>query len=424
MRKIKTYIKAVFACLILTSFFPSCIEDEAVNPTPECAITAFSISDIKTTIHTFGYDGSDSTYTRTLSGSEVKFNIDQINGRIYNVDSLPNWVDITHVIPSITAYGNIYRKNSSDSIYYYLTSGKDSVDFTNPVELAVTGTDGVSFKKYTVTLSKSIADADSLVWTAADTTLSITGDFRTLVINDTVQVFQENDDVDFRSIQVFDNQFVGVDKDGFVKVSNDGVCWTQMMLPKVKTLLSADPYFLHGFDGESFVSTMDLVSWKKSGNTDVNKVPVANVSSVFFSSKTNENLMNVVLVGQTPNDPTHSVAWYKLSAPLDIVNQNWQYIGITSENSYALPYFSNMSNVFIYNGAINIIGDGYLYLSYDNGITWKRQTRFLMMPDDFDRSLPTQCVVAQDYIYLIQSGNGSRKARLWKGYINKLNPAK
>ena len=410
--------------MVLASSFTSCIEDESVEPTPECAITAFSISDIKTIIHTLGYDGGDSTYTRTLSGGEVKFNIDQINGRIYNIDSLPNWVDITHVVPSVTAFGSVYCKPDKDSLYYYLTSGKDSVDFTTPVNMLVTGTDGVSYKKYTVTISKSIADADSLIWTLADSALAVSGDFRTLVVNDTVRIFQANDDVDYRTVQVFGEWFVGVDADGNVKTSSDGIRWTQTALPKVTSLLSSDRYYLHGFNGSSFVSTSDLVSWEPSGMTDLGKVPTSKVSSVSYPSKTNENLMNVVLVGQTPEDTTHSVTWFKMSAPLDIVNQEWSYIGITSENSYGLPHFSNMSNIFMYNGAINIIGDGYLYLSHDNGITWKRQERFLIMPKDFDDSLPVQCVVAQDYVYLIQSGDGTRNGRMWKGYINKLNPAR
>lgn len=424
MKQIKKYITMALVTLVLIQIASSCIEDKSTDPTPECAITAFSISDIKTAIHTLGYKGSDSTYTKTLSGSEVKFNIDQINGRVYNIDSLPNWVDITRVVPTITAYGDIYAKTQKDSIYYYITSGSDSIDFTNPVEMVVTGYDGKSYKKYTVSINKSITDADSLIWNLTDSTLDLTGDFRTLVLNDTVQIFQDGCPVDYKSIQVFDNMFVGLDKSGIVNTSADGMVWTATTLPKVAYLLAVDSYYLHGFNGSSFVSTSDLITWKQSGNNNIDKIPTDKCSSVFFSSKTNSDQNNVVLVGQTPADTTHSVTWYKLSAYLDVVNQDWNYIGITSENNYALPLFSCMSNAFIYNKAIAIIGDGYLYLSYDNGITWKKQTEHLLLPHDFDASLPVQCVVAQDYVFLIQSGSATRKGRLWKGYINKLNPAK
>lgn len=424
MKHTKNYIKTVLSCLILASSVCSCIEDSDTVQTPECAITSFAIADIKTTIHTLGYDGSDSTYTRTLSGDDVSFNIDQINGRIYNIDSLPNWVDITHVIPTISTYGSVYAKLASDSLYYYVTSGSDSIDFTNPVEMLSVASDGTGYKKYIVTVSKAISDADSLIWMLADSTLSLTGEFKILARNDTIQLFQENDDVEFRSIQAFNNQFVGIGADGSVKTSLDGISWTTTELSRIKSLMATDSYYLYGFDGSMFLSTGDFLTWTKSGDSNISYVPQKNVSAVYYSSKSNSYQKNVVLVGQTPEDTTHSVVWYKLSSAVDLVNQDWSYIKITDDNDYALPYFSSMSNAFVYNGAINIIGDGYLYISHDNGITWKRQENYLMVPAGFDPALPTQCVVSNEYLYLVQSGDGTRSGKIWKGYINKLKPSK
>ena len=414
-------VQVVCCCLLMIALMCSCISgDDSTDPSPECAITAFSISDIKSTIHTTGYDGSDSTYTKTLSSSEVTFNIDQINGTITTVDSLPNWVDLAGVVPSITSYGYVYVEK--DSIYYYFTSGTDTVDFTTPRNFLVVGTDGVSAKKYKVTFNKSIADADSLLW-MEETVTEEKGNFRILARNDSVFCFTENDDTTilFSSVQMFNSKFYATDKEGYLCESSDGVNWSRTS-KTVDMLLAADKNYLYAYDGNSIIATSDLVNWTENGNSNMAKLPMRNVSAVAYSTKTNQTLQNVVMVGNAavPANEKYTYVWYKISSADETNNQKWGYINVSSDNSFGLPVFSQMSNVFNYRGYLYVIGDGYFYRSVDNGISWRKLTTKMLVPDDFVLDLPIQALAIDNYIYLMQSADDTQSGHIWIGRFNGL----
>ena len=145
----------------------SCIKDDDTTTSPECAIVSFSVGSIKSYVTTKKYDSegnaTDTIVQRTYSGSDIYFNIDQVNGRIYNVDSLPVWIDLSRVVPSYTCYGSLFGKVvEGDELFYHLTSGKDFIDFSKPVELVCVSTDGLSSKYYTVDIRKHVSATDTL----------------------------------------------------------------------------------------------------------------------------------------------------------------------------------------------------------------------------------------------------------------------
>ena len=79
----------ILATFVVAMFVASCIDDEETTGSPECAITAFTVADIPCyrTIKTSA--GADTVIKVSMSGGGIFFNIDQMNNRIYNVDSLP-----------------------------------------------------------------------------------------------------------------------------------------------------------------------------------------------------------------------------------------------------------------------------------------------------------------------------------------------
>ena len=91
--KMKNFLTTIGLCFVAACLATSCLKEEETVSSPECAITAFTVGDIKTAMTIQTADGSDSTVTRVLSGSSIHFNIDQLNGTIYSVDSLPRWVN-------------------------------------------------------------------------------------------------------------------------------------------------------------------------------------------------------------------------------------------------------------------------------------------------------------------------------------------
>lgn len=422
--KSKIYIgKIVCACLFTMAILSSCItsDDNNISSSPECAITAFSIADIKSEIHIQSYDGGDSTYTKTLSGSEVTFNIDQLNGLITTVDSLPNWVDLTEVTATVTSYGTLYVEKE-DNIYYLFSSGSDTLDFSRPRTFVVAAYDNESAKKYTVRFNKSVADADSLIWTE-EGEIDIQGKMKLFENNGLLYVFEENDQnlkVNFNSIQLFQSAFYGVDSEGFVCKSENGEDWERTAL-KAQTLLAADQYYLYGFDSTRIVATSDLKEWKENGSKNIQDLPTKNVSSVSYSSSTNHSLQNVVMIGNKDKETTeYTTVWYKLSAQEEANDQNWNYINVTPDNSFGLPLFNNMSNIFNYFGILYVIGDGWMYSSVDNGISWRKLTENILVPTNYNPSLPTYALTAGNQILLVQSGNDTEKGHLWTGHFNGL----
>lgn len=81
----------------------------------------------------------------------VKFVIDQVNGRIYNPDSLPFGTVIEKVVCTVT-YANglasieVTQDALPDSTYYWNLS--DSLDFSKPVKMVTTAYDGITKKTY------------------------------------------------------------------------------------------------------------------------------------------------------------------------------------------------------------------------------------------------------------------------------------
>ena len=163
----------------------ACMSDNDVTTTPECAIVNFSVGSITSPYVDKKYDSSgnatDTIVSRTIAGSEIFFNIDQVNGRIYNVDSLPNWVSLKAVVPSFRSYGNVYMLvDEENDLYYTLTSGADSIDFSKKVRLMCVSTDKTSSRFYDVEINKHATNTDTLEWRSVNTDFAVTGKSKAL----------------------------------------------------------------------------------------------------------------------------------------------------------------------------------------------------------------------------------------------------
>lgn len=450
-------ILVLLACQI--SLLCSCMGEKEVETTPECAILSMSVGDIKSMVTARFYraDGEpyDTVISRTIGGKGIYFNVDQLGGRIYATDSLPNWANLTKVCPSCTSYGNVYIKQYKDSLFYPLTSGKDSIDLTKPAELIAIATNGQSFKRYTFEINKSAGDIDTLVWSKvkpAETGNMVFGDdkptaLRSFCHRNTVYVFfrsvsdelmvsstrvgeyqnawhiakvqSAEGKIDGESIIMGANQFYALNTEGHICVSADGMLWTVASTKSFEQLMAVDDYYMYAMSEGKVYFSADMQSWTLQDVDEKERMPVCNKFVCSYPSRTNANINIGVILGKDANG--NAVSWYKVSAIDDDINQTWAYIQMTADNNYPMPNLDSMA-FFRYKDAlwltgISVISDvpyyWYLYRSDDNGISWRRQNGKYMMPDNINiQDGQITMVAAGDDIIIVQA-NGN----VWQGYI-------
>ena len=446
MRKYISIISFVITCFLFV-FVSSCIKDDEVENSPTCVITSISVNDITTYLTTKASDGTDSLYTRTISGSNIKFNIDQVNGRIYSIDSLPSWTNLKRVVASFSYVGELYAMWGADSIYYPISNGKDSLDLSTPLDLLVVATDGISSKHYTAVIYRYTANADSLLWTEPTYfDFQPTSNSKLIAANDQLYLFADEEGkptvrygdidgsawliypeltttathLDCQSVQYYNGKFYALDTDGTIYTSTDGVTWEATSTRTVQKLLAADRFYLYAFDGSQIIATADLNTWTANGNRHLDMLPEQYITSTAYDTRTNSNLQVNVMAGLTSQHVDNAVVWYKIAAKEQASNQQWDYITVSSENQYPLPALNHLA-IFHYNDALYALGgdNKTFYKSEDNGITWKQVTEYQFPPAALKANKPVSIAVSGDYIIMIQASDEGT-ATMWKGKINKL----
>ena len=422
----------------------SCISEDPVAVTAECAITSFSVGDITTVRHTLTAAGIDSTYSRTVGGSSVKFNIDQVNGRIYSIDSLPEWVDLRRVVPRIECSATLYTM--IDSVYYPIIGRGDSLDFTHPVDFLVVATDGVSMKHYTAVINLAAANPDSLMWTDIDaSTLGLTQDLNMITTEGHMYVFGTKDGqtqvatstdgqtwtapqplvvagggkVSPEGIITFGDHLYTTDNTGTILRTADGQTWSVASDRIVTRLLAADSYYLYAQAGDDIIATADLSQWQVETTAAANMLPTTWPSYMSYPARSNPNIKVDLIVGQADAVTDHAVVWYKVAADNNVTNQHWDYITVTSENVYPLPAIGNIT-AFHFDGAVYAIGgdNSKFYKSYDNGITWRAVTQYQFPPSQVAAGRKVCVNTSGQYIWMLQTGDDG-KPHIWRGKLNK-----
>ncbi len=110
--------------------------------------------------------------TRILDALDsVFFSIDLENGVIFNADSLPKGTKISALIPVMTfattptAVSIVMNEGKDDSkTVNYLTNSTDSIDFTKDVKVNVTAADGTNKFTYRIKVNVHEQYPDSMMW--------------------------------------------------------------------------------------------------------------------------------------------------------------------------------------------------------------------------------------------------------------------
>ena len=112
MKRILQVFCGLFASVLtLTSCLSS--SDNESTTYDDMAIKTFALGKLNRYLHTTSKAGTDSVYKSTFSATDQKMNIDQLNHRIWNADSLPVGTDGSRVVCTVTTKNNgfVYVKS-------------------------------------------------------------------------------------------------------------------------------------------------------------------------------------------------------------------------------------------------------------------------------------------------------------------------
>lgn len=380
--------------------FTSCLgdDDEDVTYYDDTAITAFSLGTLKRYHTTTASDGSDSTYTTSLTGSSYKFYIDQTNRRIYNPDSLPVGVDGKHVLCTITTKNggtvvlNLRNSAGADSLAYY--SSSDSIDFTNPVRVRIYSNSGKASREYTVSVNIHKQTGNEFSW-AKDSVAGLSNMLgRKLVENNgTLYLFgvQGGQTIAYRHTGSSWQRVEGVAAsalayqsvtamDGYLYMldgttlrrSADGASWATVSTPAITSLIGASPYKLYALTASGIASSKDGSTWTDEAlDTDASSLPNSGINFICRASKTNANTYQLVLIGT--RDGVARV-WSKIEENGDNAqNQPWFFYSDDDYNKKLLPETNRVVATSYNSGILALEGTGTtFYFSPDNALTWDK----------------------------------------------------
>lgn len=463
---------AAFTLLLATVFLmASCLEsDNDYTYTDDCAISSFSVTTAKQNTFVKTSDGlRDSLVVKELTLSNYKFYIDQINGKIYNPDSLPCGVDAKKLLCSVSNSSAglvVIKKEKSDSLDYF--SSTDSLDFSVDREVQVVSNSGLSVKKYTVHVNVHKEQADSFAWHAtpicaelktmqAIKTAAVNGKLILLGTDGNTTIVYTNNGTQWTKCEtnlghnlaadaykslVTKDDYVYISDGGNIVRTNDGKTWDIMgTATDVTRLVAASRYSLYGYatDGRLMTSKDNGATWAVAEIDDelslmpYDETTYASVEIEGYAKTDRVMLFGTRDAATYPNDKYLTI-WGKIDeAAENSENQPWAYYGVSADNNHAAPLLSGISAV-AYDGGVYMMGQEEgkapkFYKSLDNGITWREDTATVMLPTNFNENATNAITANGTYaltvdknksLWLVNASNGMT----WRGRINRLGWAK
>ncbi len=451
----------LYPLLLVMLGLTSCLDSDGdldVTLYPYASLRSISINDIMAKSTVTASDGSDSTVFRVVSGRDYPFEIDQANNLVYNADSLPMGSDITQVSINLSCDGVAYiYVDSLDS--YEMAASTDSLDFTEPIRLLITSTDGTYSREYKVSLNVHTVDPNQLYWNKMATMpLTSSTSLRMMVKENTLYLFGCDADgvlslatadvaapaiwatkslvnapaaVNMNSITLFAGSFYFV-ADGKLYGSSDGETWENIPCDKsLITLFAASDKSntMWAATDDSIVCASDVAAGFTAVQPLALNFPLYDISAIINPLRTNSNIDRYILIGRaTPDVQSQPQLWGKLST-----EEKWVEYQLPLGNPAKLcPQLTSLTIVPYDDKLYAIGGNGtsngeavdalsVIYVSRDNGLTWDASRKESL-------ALPAEVagIDAPFAAYADANGNiwlvtGGANGIVWRGRMNKLD---
>lgn len=446
--RLATYLSVLAMAFVALSC--SWDDDNEAN-TPYAYVKSFGIGDIKSEYPAFTDAGKDTSVVKTISGSSWKFTIDQVAGKIFNVDSLPFSTNLSKVAVEMTVEGiaSIYDTEADE---FELMSTSDSIDFTNPRILRITSLDGSYYMDYTVSVNAHKVDPDKMVWSKVTTPSGIVPE-RVVEFNDEILLFGNSSEVPM----LFSNTLDG--KAAWAPVEISGLpatvdfstvtpyCSLLCVLAEGDLYTSADARnwnctsqdngllaIVGASDDEPALWLASATSlYCSSDGEAVERVaelpadfPLYGISKASYPLSHNKNIVRYMLVGYSTSEKDGKPqVWSMLS------NENKWVKYDNAGNIYPCPALEGLAVLhyggFLYafggNGTVagsDVEAFSSFYISKDNGIVWKAsEDYYQVLPETLNGK--NVCFAAtvdsNNFMWIVTS---DAVAGAWRGIINRL----
>jgi len=306
------------AVIVSMAVLTSCLkddDDEAGSAYSDTAVTYFTLGTLNRYTHTTSSTGSDSIVKTSVTGSDYRMTIDQLNHRIYNVQELPTGTDVKHVICTITTKNSgvvALQSMVSDSLQWY--SAADSIDFSVPRTFRVYAGDGSGYRDYEVSLNVSGSKGTTFIWTHVGT----------VEMPDYLPCLEASADT------VIMTRNSGIDID-----------WKQEQLSDAEGLLPD-------------MSKTVIISWPYAPADDT-------------------DYMLMVGTPQQDDEPYMRV-WRKIAPHAG--GGQWVYMPFDDSNRYPLPRQERLAMAYYAGTVIAVGSDGIVRQSRDQGISWHTNSTY------------------------------------------------
>lgn len=450
IRKMKRIPAALVLAAILCTGV-SCIREDEIATSPEAAIASFTIGYYDVLVNDIDYLGNDTVIATRESGTMYPMTVDQLNNRIYNIDSLAYGSVLDAVTCNIVSKGSVVYEYIDDPGIGYLYSSSEEIDFTRPLTFTVVSTDGSYIRKYDFKLNVHQVFPDSLRWSTATAPqlssplLSIMSDTLFLLGLDGSSILSVakcalNKGIWSEALPVSGlsgNPQAMVTIDGklyahcgqTISSSTDGLSWT-MEKEGVKAIYAPTHELDSSSDRIWMLDTDSILSCSADMNvwSDSQKLPAlfpdTAATAVYTTLKTNSDISRALIAGLvTADEDTLSVFWNRLST-----DTAWTRLNVPEKGLYNLPVMDNLK-IIEYDGSLFALGAGLqgFYQSNDNGITWyfcnrfsyswSTYNRFMQLPDGLKGSNQPFACVTDNYggIWIVTSDGKS-----WYGSITRI----
>ena len=371
--------------------------------------------------------------------TDVKFTIDQLNGKIFNYDSLPFGTVFEEKMIAKIDFDNerygigavLIIEASGDTVQ----SISDSIDFSAPVMITVTAIDGISTKSYEASLRIHQVNPDTMIWEqyAEIVPGKIFQDMKALLYDDRYYLYSVENGayqlyvsdvkalVDWEKrdlsgfpnravisqLAVFEQAFYVVTEEGDLYCAADGQDWkpvaSEWPVKALSGYLPADTISgrdavlccIVDVDGVLRFTTIDRQLVFTTGQPVPETFPLSGFSHLNYETRYYPRL--VVAAGRDSQNKLSNMAW----ATMD--GRTWAML--THRDATFTPRegaaFVRYDGCFFVIGGIGADGEALkdVYFSKDQGVTWLHGVSVLQEDEDEDDDEEAEDVYVLKEIY-------------------------